>query len=361
MQSQKSIKVTAPFRVDIGGGVTDIPLFSQTVGPAISNISIDVFSDSAHTKQCSTDVAVNFNGLGTSRLFVNGVLQSLDLVEADELVLIKSAVNTFVTQTTPGVDIRISSNLPTGTGLGGSAVLTLSLFTALTALTTGVQDIPRESLCEIVKKAHSFETIQLGIAGGFQDYIGAGFGGSNYIDFPSLYDTDLINSTELGRLLPEHSVRFLNNNSVIVIQKTGNAGSDSIVNDQIANFTKSPAIMSNLLVQIKQYNQQIDQMLHSTDSTEWTWQTIGNAVNESWEIQKQLSNLVGGGLIRTIESEIKSKVLGLRGPGAGANSLFIITRDSERKNILTHLKKYADDVEILFPKVNNLGVRIVND
>ena len=88
---------------------------------------------------------------------------------------------------------------------------------------------------------------------------------------------------------------------------------------------------------------------------------LGEAINESWRLQKNFSNFVGRGCIHAIEEAVQPMVHGLRGPGAGANSLFLFVKPNEKNRVLERLKKFENEVVIFFARVNKNGLHISED
>jgi galactokinase/mevalonate kinase-like predicted kinase len=182
------LRITAPMRVDIGGGVTDVPQFSEEVGTAILNIALDLYSDPGYSLAANVVVEVSDNGTNENRLFFNGKQYALTSSPGDSLRFVKKIILNKIGDASGGnIDVAVFNTLPPGTGLGGSAVLSLCLFTAMNLIYERSTTKPSS---RTVLEAHEFETVDLGVKGGFQDYLAAYFGGCNYIDFPSLSDTE---------------------------------------------------------------------------------------------------------------------------------------------------------------------------
>lgn len=213
----------------------------------------------------------------------------------------------------------------------------------------------------IIKLAHRTEVEELGVTGGFQDFIAAYFGKSNYIDFNSLHDTDLNTNHSLGKALPEKLISYLNETMMVVINKKNNISSDVVVKDEINNFYKNkPETKINLEI-IKESNTKMKDVIFANAPLETTLSHIGDLMILSWSAQKKLSRFVGSDMLSAIERVISEHVHGYRGPGAGANSLFFICKLEERKELMYKLQKFADDVEILFLKVNESGIVFPHD
>lgn len=68
---------------------------------------------------------------------------------------------------------------------------------------------------------------------------------------------------------------------------------------------------------------------------------------------------MGGGHLQTIEELAEPFVYALRGHGAGGNSLFLLTKPTEKERMLEKLQPFNDKVVILFGRVNNKGLEVL--
>lgn len=97
------------------------------------------------------------------------------------LDLAKAAIRRlYPGSTSAGLDLFLQSDAPAGSGLGGSATLTVAILGAL-AHASGM----RPDNYQIAELAYTIEREDLGISGGKQDQYAATFGGFNLIEFSS--------------------------------------------------------------------------------------------------------------------------------------------------------------------------------
>lgn len=339
-----SVVVTAPLRIDIAGGVTDIPEFGAAVGTSVVNIAIDVSYEPDFCSPLGITAESYFSE--TQQLFIND--QSVDLNEVDqELQYIRKLLSSYVNARAPGqaITLKITNSLPKSTGLGGSAALLVAALTSLHKLNGEPTDADT-----IINAARRFEALDQQIPGGFQDYVAAYFGGLNYIDFTSLETTHLENHPNLGNELPKNVQDYLNQSMLLVLLRSGNTSSGKIVAEEIENFMSDREVFEPQLLTIKNANAAIADSLQDTHS----WM---NHINQSWQAQKQLSPLVGGGLLASLEEEARPFVDALRGPGSGSNSLFILVKPGCTEQLLERLAPFESKVLILYVRTNNQGVR----
>lgn len=309
-------KIYAPLRVDLCGGVTDISNFSSVTGTCITNIALDLFSD--------------------------------------EYFKIKCQIYTEFKNS----QFKVVNDLPVSTGLGGSAVLIIEYLAGLHKLSSNGDIKNLKFHINILKKAYLYETKNLNIKGGFQDYISAFFGGLNFINFPSINNLNL-NKKYLG-LIPEIKIlNYLNENMLVLILKKNNRNSSEIVTDEINNFKKNNNPFISKLKEIKKCNEEVFKLLMNKGNLEQRLLKMEKLINKSWNFQKQLSNFLGKGLLSDLEFKLKPFTFGLRGPGAGVNSLFLVLKKGKKKKVLSILKKYQDSIYIFHPRINTTGLQII--
>jgi D-glycero-alpha-D-manno-heptose-7-phosphate kinase len=138
------IVASAPARVDLAGGWTDVAPYTVEVGGAVCNVAIELRAMATVT---SSDVASP-----PDDALINAAWERADR---------------------PNVAILLHSTIPIGSGLGGSSAAGVALAAALAAW-RGVRHTP-QSLAELSRRT---ETETMGLAGGCQDHYAAAFGGA---------------------------------------------------------------------------------------------------------------------------------------------------------------------------------------
>lgn len=353
------IRENGSLRVDIGGGVTDIPEFSQEVGTSVTNFALDLFSDREYRQRRQLELEILRRGPRT-RFIHNGSEQTLQLQGDDQLLLIKSTINKFATDHPLGrnYEIRINDNLPRSTGLGGSAGLSVCLNVGLNrvlAAEAGAVYVPNPN--DVLGEAHHFEVEEMGIKGGFQDFIAAFFGNVNQIDFQFLHSVDLAKQPRLGVSMEPQMKEYMNNHMIVLLQKRGNISSSVIVQDEVDRYRQNFGEVNPMLFDIKEHNRAIYDILTLPRDLQPQLIELGLHMNGSWELQKKLSPLVGRGNLAALERLAAPHVYGLRCPGAGGNSLFLVMKPDNIDSLFAKLAPYSDDIEILFARVNEVGIR----
>jgi len=240
--------------------------------------------------------------------------------------------------------IDVPDPLPVGTGLGASSRASVCRIAAQGKTTERGQ---------IVCDAYNYEVNEMGIEGGFQDFIAAAFGGLNYINFNSPDITNLTNNPNLGMKLDPQLKKYFDNHMVILLKKSDRISSAKVAEDQIKRYKENPDKYRPILFSIKKCNQEMFKLVTSSGSlTE-----IGRIMNESTKLQQELSPLVASGVLSGWQKRAELFTYGIRTPGAGANSLFLLVKPDLVDKVISEFA--SDDVQILFAKVNESGVKIL--
>jgi len=135
---------SAPARVDLAGGWTDVPPYTTEVGGSVCNIAIDMRA--LATVTTSPPAAPPTDPLPRAACHRAGE---------------------------PAVHISLESAIPIGSGLGGSSAAGVALAAALAA--HGGRTLTAQELAEL---SRSTEADTMGLAGGCQDHFAAAFGGA---------------------------------------------------------------------------------------------------------------------------------------------------------------------------------------
>lgn len=139
------IVASAPARVDLAGGWTDVAPYTVEVGGAVCNVAIELRAIATVTPADPTITP-------PTDALVNAAWRRAGA---------------------PPVTVHLHSTIPLGAGLGGSSAAGVALAAALAAF-RGVRHTP-QALAEL---SRSTETQTLGVAGGCQDHYAAAYGGA---------------------------------------------------------------------------------------------------------------------------------------------------------------------------------------
>ena len=180
MEIQKMKKIyrsKAPFRISFGGGGSDMPSYTKNHTGIVINTTIRLFT---HTSlQLRDDTKVTFKWVNKGEFEEHEFSNELDCSYG--LKLFKATHNHICKQfqiDPIGYDIVSYQDVPTGSGLGTSSTLIVSLIGVYIELfNLSLEDY------EIADIAVQIERNELKENGGKQDQYAAVFGGWNYMEF----------------------------------------------------------------------------------------------------------------------------------------------------------------------------------
>ena len=220
---KKIYRSKVPFRISFGGGGSDIPAYTKNHTGAVINTTIRLFT---HTSlQLRDDMKVSFEWVNKSEKEEHDFSNELDCSYG--LKLFKATHNHIFKKfdlTPIGYDIVSHQDAPTGSGLGTSSTLIVSLigvYQELFNLPLGEYDI--------AEMAVQIERVDLGEFGGKQDQYAASFGGWNYMEFKG--DDVIVNPLRIkDKVLDE-----LENNILLYFTNFTRKSSD-VLESQIKNI-----------------------------------------------------------------------------------------------------------------------------
>lgn len=158
----------APARIDLGGGWTDVPPYSDELGGFVCNIAINRYAI-ATVRATETYRASGVSAASAASAASAGASESVDSP------LIAAAVRR---SGLVGVKVDVVSDFPVGSGLGGSSAASAATIGALRAWKGDHLD-----LGDIAEEGRRIEVEDLGISGGRQDHYAATHGGALALTF----------------------------------------------------------------------------------------------------------------------------------------------------------------------------------
>jgi D-glycero-alpha-D-manno-heptose-7-phosphate kinase len=179
--ARRVIRARAPVRLDLAGGWTDVPPFSEREGGAVVNIAIN--------RYCYVTAAPRPRGVAlrsidfdteaeADRLDALGEDSGLALLKASFDVAREAAGGLAALGDELGVDLLVRCDAPPGSGTGSSASVGVAVAGALAAF-GGAPLAPHEAALRAIRAERQL----VHIAGGTQDQYAAAHGGANYMTF----------------------------------------------------------------------------------------------------------------------------------------------------------------------------------
>ena len=237
------------------------------------------------------------------------------------------------------LQISISSDLPSNSGLGSSSSFAV-------ALLLGLHSIRGEqvSASQLATEACEVEINLMKSPIGKQDQYAASFGGFNCYEF--LEDESIrIEPINITKKLTDQ----IFNNSIIVW--TGKAREANIIlRDQEERINDN----LNYLNEIKNIANKFKSELIRNESDV---KNLGRLIGESWELKKKLSPLINDGAVGKIINQLSSlDSIGLKLLGAGGGGfIFVMFQD-----LTPQIKEQLSNLTFFSPEIDFTGARVVS-
>ena len=322
----KVIISRAPLRLGLAGGGTDLPLYSKQFGGSVVNITIKkyVYCKVVALKKKyvlfdSQDQNKIYKIFFNKKKYSNK--KNLDLLE-NIYFYVRDKYNN---KKNFSVRILSYSEVPNGSGLGGSSTLVVAILSALLKYIN--KNISKK---EIVKDAIFLEREICKIPGGYQDQYAAVYGGLNYIEFKKNRDVNVkrINTTDKFINLLESSIMLFYYNKKRISSK--------VISDQNQNIiekkNKTLLAMSKLKIEAIRLKNNIE----NGDYKEFI-----KTLNKGWMEKQKTSKFIVDKNINIILKKLKKigadnvKVSGAGGGGF----FFILSKLENRSRLIKYLKK----------------------
>jgi D-glycero-alpha-D-manno-heptose-7-phosphate kinase len=180
---------TAPTRISLAGGGTDVGEYAEKYGGACLNFGINIRQHMVvdHHKDANYLVKIKSSPLGSSKEFYERIVDEMGM---------------------SGVEIEASFDGPIESGLGSSAAAASALVSALYKI-KGV-DVDKEKIAE---KAWDIEVNKMGLFGGKQDQYCSSVGGVNLMIFNNKgVEVSRLSPGFMRELLPHLTLFYLGSN-----------------------------------------------------------------------------------------------------------------------------------------------------
>ena len=230
-----------------------------------------------------------------------------------------------------GFNITVLSELPAGSGMGGSSSLSVALIGAFNRyFNLGLN--PHE----IAQKAYDIERIELEQSGGYQDQFAAAYGGFNYIEF-----TDKVTVSPLAT-----SESMLNelHYCLILCYVGGSHFSSDIQDDVLQGYVSEKKSYLEAMQDLKDVAHSMRDLVESKDLAHIN--KFGNLLHRGWQAKKSLSDKISN---RNIENfyltSRKYGVLGgkLLGAGGGGH-LLLFSEPKNKHRVMKELEKIGGKI-----------------
>lgn len=297
-------RAAAPVRLDLAGGWTDVPPFSEREGGLVVTAAIRLFAH-ADVVLGGSSISLVAEDLGDRIQIVDAA----DLAGGGRLDLLKAGLRMLPVGC---CTLTTRSDVPPGSGLGSSGALDAALVAALSAA-RGERLGPRET----AERAWRLEAVEAGMAGGKQDQFSAAYGGFQCIRFR---DPDVqLESLALDAALAEALER-----QMILCYTGASRFSGATISRVMAAYGRGDARVARALHGIKAAGQAMAEALRAGDLAR-----VGALLSDNWTHQQALDpSMRTTEMARLEQIMVDAGVLGGKAAGSGAGgSMFFLAGD----------------------------------
>jgi D-glycero-alpha-D-manno-heptose-7-phosphate kinase len=337
---KKTYRSKVPFRISFGGGGTDMPDYCKYYTGAVINTTIRLFT---HTSlELRDDTKVSFKWINKDEFEEHDFSDDLDCSYG--LKLFKATHNHICKRykiDPIGYDIICNQDVPTGSGLGTSSTLIVSLigvYMELFNLPLGEYDI--------AEMAIQIERVELNENGGKQDQYAAAFGGFNYMEFKG--DDVIVNPLRI-----KDSVQDEMENNVVLYFTNFTRNSSDVLTEQVQKMKdKNKTSTLSLHALVEQAKLIKDCMIKGTIDE------LGEILDYGFQQKKLLAKGISTPEIELLyETALKSGATGGKISGAGGGGfMFFYCPNNTKYDVIKALDKLKIGYHQPFTW-NKLGMR----
>jgi D-glycero-alpha-D-manno-heptose-7-phosphate kinase len=277
---------TAPARVDLAGGWTDVAPYTTEVGGAVCNVAIEMRASATVTRVAPGDA------------------------QAPAEPLVRAA---WERAGRPDVNILLHSGITVGSGLGGSSAAGVALAAALAAI-AGASPTPHE-LAELSRRT---ETETLGVPGGCQDHFAAAFGGALLLGCAA--------ETTVQQLpLSDATIAAFEARTMVAFTGESRMSSHTIT-AVLDAYRNGDARTCNALLTMKSLAPRMAHALRDGDID-----LLGTLLAEQWTAQRALHETITTPRIERIVTDVTAAgALGIKALGASGGGCVLVIARADR-------------------------------
>jgi D-glycero-alpha-D-manno-heptose-7-phosphate kinase len=285
------VKVRAPTRIDLGGGWTDVPPYSENEGGFVCNVAIGRYA--------TATLSARGDATGSARI--------------DEPLVRAALKRARLT----GVHATLSNDFPVSAGLGGSSAASAALLGAFAAWRNDPWDHR-----EIAEEGRRIEVEELGIAGGRQDHYASTHGGALGLRFSSTVEVRRLN-------LDAETTAEFERRAFLVYTGESRISARNIT-EVMRGYLESEAHVVIALARMRALAEQMCLALEAGDLD-----GVGSLVGEHWLHQRALHPAIPTPLIDEIVSRASANgALGSKAMGAsGGGCVLVIAAGHSVENV----------------------------
>lgn len=307
---KKNFVITkTPLRVSFLGGGTDIPYFYKKYGGATVNFAINKYvyvTVKRHSRYYVENYRLNYH-------------DSENCIKVNEIKndIIRETIKYF--QIRAPLFISIISDVPAGTGLGGSSAFIVGLVNALSALENKI--ISKKELFDISTHIE-LNKIQNPI--GKQDHVPAVYGGMLFTRYQKNGQVN-IKKIKYGNL----------NDKLIIVWSNKTRNASEVLNNQ------KTLLNTNVekLIKLKKITNNFYSNYFKTNKFQTNQLIL--ALNQSWNLKKGLSDLISFKFANKLINKAIDNKLGAKVLGAGGGGFVLLIDNNKFKKFKLKKKEYT--------------------
>ncbi|MFX0043165.1 MAG: GHMP kinase, partial [Candidatus Hodarchaeota archaeon] len=313
------IRSKAPFRVSFGGGGTDIPPYCTEYGGYVINTTID------------RNVYVSIEPRNDKKIRVYSFNYDKEIIfdvgdrdYTKDFELFKGVIN--VLNINDGFNIMIYSDLPAGSGMGGSSSLCVALIGAFNEFYN-----LKLNKHNIASKACDIERVELKQKGGYQDQFAAAYGGFNFIEFSNSIKVTPIKTS--NQMINELQYRL------ILCYIGGSHFSSDIQDEVLKGYKFEKRSYMEAMQDLKDVAYSMRKIVESKEISQLN--NFGEFLHKGWIAKKSLSSKISNKQIENFYlTSRKYGVLGgkLLGAGGGGH-LLLFSKPDKKFEVIRELEK----------------------
>ncbi len=324
-KAEDCITVELPLRIDFAGGWSDTPPICYKMGGAVFNAAVTLNGVKPVKvrvrRLAEREVRVESVDLGKS-----GVLKSLAEIRApkdphDWCALVKSALTvTKFDFSHGGLDIKISADVPKGSGMGTSSILGAALVTALERVAGRRPEWKRVASLTLALER------EMATGGGWQDQIGGLVPGAHLVVTKPGKSQD----PRMSRVSPRAEKafsKFLGDRALLYF--TGRKRmARNVLRGVLAFFAEDPDDIARSIV--RRLKSDAERAFKAVESCDWD--SFCSAVNDYWLSKKALDPGSTNPLVELIIARMAPWISAVSLCGAGGGGfMFVVARSKDAK------------------------------
>jgi D-glycero-alpha-D-manno-heptose-7-phosphate kinase len=304
----------APVRISFGGGGTDLPAYYTQFDGAVLSTAINRYIYTFISRGASDALQIISSDFRVFYRHEAGMEFSTD----GELGLAKAVLREF--DASDGLDVFLASQIPPGTGLGGSGAVAVSMITALAAWHGR-----NFSKIDIAETACDISINKLKLPSGKQDEYGATMGGLNQIVFTR-------NGTTVNPVIAPPGVLEALQRRLMLFFTGKSRNSEKILNSQSkASRDKDPDTLQRMhRIKALGYD-----MLHTIN--EGRLDDFADLLHQSWLQKRGVNTAISNDQIDLAYQTARDNgALGGKITGAGGGGFLMLYCHEDKQPAVTH-------------------------